>query len=46
MMGDAALMCGYCPTTGKIMAKKKQGGKMFQNILKITVLEVGDYKCR
>ena len=27
MMGDSALMCGYCPTTGKIMPKKKQGGK-------------------
>lgn len=27
MMGDSARMCGYCPTTGRIMAKTKQGGK-------------------
>ena len=27
LMGDSARMCGYCPTTGKIMAKTKKGNK-------------------
>jgi hypothetical protein len=27
LMGDAAQICGYCPTSGKIMAKKKVGNK-------------------
>lgn len=27
LMGDAAQICGYCPTNGKIMAKKKVGNK-------------------
>jgi len=27
LMGDAQRLCGYCPTNGKIMAKKKVGNK-------------------
>lgn len=27
LMGDSAQMCGYCPTTGRIMAKQKKGNK-------------------
>ena len=41
-MGDAAQICGYCPTNGKIMAKKV-GNKNLPRFSEDKCPEVGVY---